>query len=282
VLGIHDRCANRSEALSRQYAAESLIALGGDELTAMRKALDAWHTAPTVEARSALLSAQMASATGYLGTDPGGAAAAVNPDGSLVAVGHADGRIRLWDTATLRQRGEDLLAKAGELILSLAFSPDGRYLAAGIADRQGLIVWEVSTGRRHQTLLGFGAVEWLPGTTTVLASRSDAETSALGGWHAVTGRRVFDLPTEGFGMLRCRCGLPEAASVDLGVSAETVAFSRGRYYSVVTGLATHQFGVGGGGTARHGSPFLTARQRRRSSAAQPRFAAASPPSCHIS
>jgi WD40 repeat protein len=192
-----DAEARGQEALSRQYAAESLAALEGDELTAMRKALDAWHAAPTVQARSALFSVQMASVVGYLGTEPGGAAAAVNPDGSLIAVGHTDGRIRLWETATLQQRGPDLLSKAGEMVFSLAFSPDGRYLAAGIADKQGLLIWEVSTGRRHQVLPGFGAVEWLPGTTTVLASSSKVATATLSGWDAVTGRRVFDLPTGG-------------------------------------------------------------------------------------
>lgn len=61
----------------------------------MGKALDGWAEVHTDQARGALLSAQMSTFAGQLGDGPGGLTAAVSPDGATIAVGHADGRIRL-------------------------------------------------------------------------------------------------------------------------------------------------------------------------------------------
>jgi WD40 repeat protein len=108
---------------------------------------------------------------------------------------------------------------AGKTVFSLEFSPDGRYLASGVLDRDGLKIWEVAGARLLRSLPGFGAVGWLPGTTTVLSTRSDedAPDTQIGGWDAVTGRRTLSLPGGG------------VYGYDLGVSRD------GAYLAVADG-----------------------------------------------
>lgn len=57
---------------------------------------------------------------------------ALNPDGTLLAVGYADGSIRLWDIQTGVQLNR--LEGTSENVSALAFSPDGTLLASGGAD----------------------------------------------------------------------------------------------------------------------------------------------------
>ncbi|MDG4766953.1 AAA family ATPase [Solwaraspora sp. WMMD406] len=188
----------RRQATSRQYAAESLIAAESDELLAMRKALDAWAQAPTIEAYGALVSAQSAVTLGPLGTEPGGLSVAVSPDGSVAAVGHPDGTVRLWEVATLRQRDVVLWHADRAAVVSLAFSPDGRFLASGSFAADGVQVWDVATGDLLRRLPAAGALGWLPGTTTVVASRVGADLTPelqVGGWDVTSGELVLALPT---------------------------------------------------------------------------------------
>src|SRR5579884_3731153 len=71
-------------------------------------------------------------------------AVAYAPDGSVLAVGCADGTVRVWDLAARREIAK--LTGHTNAVLAAAFLPDGRTLATGGADRL-VKVWDVDTGR---------------------------------------------------------------------------------------------------------------------------------------
>lgn len=67
-----------------------------------------------------------------------------------IAAGARDGSVRVWDSAGGAARA---FTHPGSGVPSLAFSPDGRWLAGGAID--GVVpVWEVSSGRRALDLKG--------------------------------------------------------------------------------------------------------------------------------
>ena len=74
------------------------------------------------------------------------------PGGGILASGHYDGAIRIWDMAT---GGLVRTLKSKAVVESLAFSPDGSLLASGdsYAD-QDINLWEVATGNLLRTLSG--------------------------------------------------------------------------------------------------------------------------------
>lgn len=91
-----------------------------------------------------------------LGSEPGGAVVAVSPDARLVAVGFADGRIQLWDAATRQRVGPQIRQPGDGTLMSLRFSPDGRFLASGSAALTGVAIWNLPSGtlRRLPAYLG--------------------------------------------------------------------------------------------------------------------------------
>ena len=103
-------------------------------------------------------------------------AAAVSPDGRLLAVGHQGGQINVWRISD-RRLLRTLVADNGDLpqVMSLAFSPDGQFLAAGTGS---------STVKIYRTAT-FSLVRTLTGHTffvTGLAFSKDGTTLASGSW----------------------------------------------------------------------------------------------------
>jgi WD40 repeat protein len=98
-------------------------------------------------------------------------------DATLAVAGEADGRITLWDarrqTETARL-GESAIDPSGDVPFghtALAFSPDGRVLAAATTER-AIRLWDVATGKPLFLLTGHS------GVITALAFSPDGGTLA--------------------------------------------------------------------------------------------------------
>ncbi len=81
---------------------------------------------------------------------------AFSPDGRMAAVAYNEGFIQLWDMATL----QPLETLRGFLlgVHSVAFSPDGKRLAAGSSGHEAVKLWDTETRQEVLTLSGEGSV----------------------------------------------------------------------------------------------------------------------------
>jgi WD40 repeat protein len=110
-------------------------------------------------------------------------ASAFQPGGLLLASGHDDGGVRLWDYAGRRLAFElrlpiPTLGCASDWAVSaLAFSPDGRKLAVA-AENRIIVLWNVDSGAISGRLLGhtdrISALVWHPDGRRLLSAGWDA------------------------------------------------------------------------------------------------------------
>jgi serine/threonine protein kinase len=128
------------------------------------------------------------------GHDAVAVAIAFSPDGRLMASGHVDGSVHLWDRDRVQELPCRLRHEAG--VTSLAFSPDGATLASGGLD-SNLKLWNlaaanVGEARRelHRQPAGVTAVAYVEGGARILTGHAN-RTLRLS--DAATGRLVATL-----------------------------------------------------------------------------------------
>ncbi|MGC7101007.1 hypothetical protein ACPZ19_40565 [Amycolatopsis lurida] len=196
VVARNDAERDRLSALSRQYAAESLQNADAAPDESMRKALAAWQTAHTTEARGALLSA---STLTYPASFDSGLETAystdLSPNGEFAAVGGSDGKIVVWDLAANRPLPVEFDGHT-EPVDEVRFSPDGSLLATASAETYGVRIWEVPSGRLVRTLPGVFRIAWRPDGRELAAVSLSADQPVVG-WDPRGGQELRRLPGDG-------------------------------------------------------------------------------------
>lgn len=118
-------------------------------------------------------------------------AMAFRPDGDVLATGHDDGRVRLWDVASATMTREWQMEDTG--ISTLAFSSDGQKLAAGREDRT-LCLLDVVHGVVIGKLKGhtdrISAITWHPSTRFFATSSWDTTCRV---WNVQQGEQIYIL-----------------------------------------------------------------------------------------
>ncbi|GLW05205.1 hypothetical protein Misp01_03350 [Microtetraspora sp. NBRC 13810] len=182
----------RRQATSRQLAAEARAAADGDVRRAAALALQAYRTAPTAQARDAVLSIAAAPAYTSRLTSAAGAVGAVTftPDGRLLAYGERDGSVRLWDTRT--RSTVAVLRRHSSPVQALAFSPDARRLVSADAGIN-VVIWDVARRTAIRTVDGpripvSGVAFSLDGTRITATTAYPGYDDRV--WDAHTGRRL--------------------------------------------------------------------------------------------
>lgn len=166
VRAQHRADQQRDIATSRRVAEQVRALRSADPALSLQLSLAAYRLAPTVEARSSLLSAFTTPYATELAGHRGDVPVLFSPDGRLLATGHAGG-IRLWDGTrphAPRAVGTVPAVQGGPVLTeatrATAFSPDGRLLLAGGApgdpkatDRAATVqLWDITDHRRPRRL----------------------------------------------------------------------------------------------------------------------------------
>jgi WD40 repeat protein len=112
-----------------------------------------------------------------------------SPDGTRIASASSDGTARIWDAATGRQLLMVTVPRQEVSDVHLAFSPDGKLLAAAGGYHASAHIWDIETGALRVTLptpMGADTVEFSPdGRTLVTTQRAEGMARI---WDAVSGQ----------------------------------------------------------------------------------------------
>jgi WD40 repeat protein len=125
---------------------------------------------------------------------------AFSGDGHTIAWGHQhDTTVTLWDVATGRALGQPMTINAPDEILGgLAFSPDGKHLAAGYSD--GLRLWNVDTTQPEGSVITDSLLAPVSRVAfnregTIVAAASSAGSVEV--WDPKAHKKLLDSPLQG-------------------------------------------------------------------------------------
>jgi WD40 repeat protein len=105
------------------------------------------------------------------------AAIHISPDGQTLAVASENGTIELWDIPTQKRRA--LLRGVLLGYHSIAYSPDGRRVAAGSNGQEAVKMWDLQSQEEVATLAGQGSF------FTNLKFSTDGNTIAAKNWNGI-------------------------------------------------------------------------------------------------
>ena len=118
-----------------------------------------------------------------------------SPDGRLIATGLREEGIQLWDASALTPVGPPLL-EIGDEVEALAFSPDGRTLAAVTATGQAALIDMSSRTIRHGPFFVGRSLGWFSGAAFGVSLSGDGTMLAVAGdngvelWDVATGAEL--------------------------------------------------------------------------------------------
>ena len=163
-------------------------------------------------------------------------AVAFQPGGGLLATGHDDGAVRLWDLA--RQEVVRELKGHGRSVSALAFRGDGRRLASAGEDR-AICIWDVDSGAAVGSLLGhhdrIPALAWHPAGRRLLSAGWDTTARV---WDVETGEPIILLNSHA-GQVQAVAVSPDGKLVACADSANAVHVWDAERYRTLQVLRRH-------------------------------------------
>lgn len=121
-----------------------------------------------------------------------------NPKGNLLAAGDYGGGLKIWDTATWQEL-QSLKGGTLSTAMHLAFSPDGRWLAAAMSGYRSnsISFWDTTTREWARTInveVGVAALAFSPDSRRLASANNYRHTLNI--WDVESGKPVLSIPNQ--------------------------------------------------------------------------------------
>jgi WD40 repeat protein len=162
---------------------------------------------------------------------------AYSPDSQWIASGSWDGTVRLWDALTGKL---GTVLRLGNVVRTLAFSPDGTWLATSCDGDGRIQIWEVATGRLRKVIPGPGRtlaeVAVSPDGTRIAAL---AEEGRLTISEVATGRELYRSVQKKNGMTALAYSPDGRWWADVGEDGKTLSLWDAQTYKLAAQFFGH-------------------------------------------